>query len=109
MGALVRALNVGCSNSYYHKVWIRFCSGKRLLFRAKKRSITIALRSAALCPHYRAALRFTTSGPLFTARDGPDELTWFEPEVLEFQSKFLLVEVEARSESASASILECIR
>jgi hypothetical protein len=33
-------------------------------FASKKRSMTIALRSAALRPHIGAALRFTTSGPV---------------------------------------------
>src|SRR5947208_16819305 len=33
---LVRAPGGGCANSHHHEMWIRFCPGKRLLFRLKK-------------------------------------------------------------------------
>jgi len=41
---------------------MRLCPLKRFLFAAEKRSMTMALRSAAFRPHERAALRLITSG-----------------------------------------------
>jgi hypothetical protein len=49
VGDLVRSLDVGCANFRSHKMRLRFCPGNHVLF-AKKRWITIALRSAAVRP-----------------------------------------------------------
>src|SRR6266480_3357022 len=66
--SLVGSLGVGYTNCTIIKCGFAFAQASALSFVSKKRSITIALRSAAFRPHDRAALRLTTSGPLSTAR-----------------------------------------